>query len=142
MKRVLVLILLLSSLTFAQHTVKLSWTAPTKDVNGFPLPATGCNTPPNDPQQACALTLYHILRAAAQGGPFVAIGTSGPSVPNFTDTPPPCSTSCTFWYEVTADNGPPSAPNSSAPIGPVAAVIPAAAVAIPSSPTTLIIQVQ
>ena len=107
---------------FAQHTVTVNWTAPAKDTNGNPLPATGPGS----------ITGYVVLRATAQAGPYVSIATPG-AVTSFTDSPlpAPCLTSgCSLWYEVEAVNS----VGTSAPGAQANAIVPAPAPTAPGAP--------
>jgi len=107
----------------AQHVVKLSWTAPTADVNGNPL--TGSE----------ALTGYNVYRSTSQAGPFTKLNTSAITTPSYTDST--VVNGVTYWYTITALD-----PTESAQTGPAGpAVIPNTNVA-PNNPTTIIIQVQ
>jgi fibronectin type 3 domain-containing protein len=71
-------------------------------------------------------TSYNILRAAAQAGPFVSIGTS--TTTSYTDTSVIAGT--TYWYEVESVNS----AGDSVPTAAVSATIP---LAVPQAPSNL-----
>ena len=124
----LALLFTCNTAAFAQHTVTVKWTAPTNDVNGNPLPASGPGS----------ITGYNVKRAASQAGPFVTV--ASPLASPYTDTPlpAPCPTAgCTLWYEVTAV----SSIGESVPSTAISAVVPPPATVIPSAPLAITVTV-